>query len=121
MPLSQCHGRVLPVLTQKIFVDFVVLLQVRIFFPQICNLSLIVGLTGNEKNIKGKKELCLLYASKDLSVLSPSKVGRKQLAFLCYPLPLKENPHAKGALQEKETENKEDFQRSPGSPARLLT
>lgn len=70
---------------------------------------------------KKKKELCLLHASRDLSVLSPSKGRRKELAFLCYPLSLKENPHAKRTLQEKEIENKGDFQRSPGSPARLLT
>lgn len=88
------------------------------FSPQICDLSLIVGLIGNEKNIKKKKRVCLLHASKDLSVLSPNKGWRKELVSLCYPLPLKENPHGKGALQEKETENKEDFQRSPGSSLR---
>lgn len=57
--------------TQKISVEFVVLLQVTSFLH---NLIAIVDLIRNGKIAsKEKKELCLLYACKDLSVLLPSK------------------------------------------------
>lgn len=59
------------------------------------------------KKISSKKKKVVFIACKQRLKCSfhLASAEEKNWVFLCYLLPLKENPHEKGAPQEKETEN----------------
>lgn len=55
---------------------------------------------------KKKKKVVFIACKQRLKCsLHLARGEEKNWGFLCYLLPLKENPHEKGAPQEKETEN----------------
>lgn len=68
---------------------------------------------------KEKKELCLLYASKDLSVLSPSKGWKKSWVLHSILYLWKKKIYfvilMKMEHDGKNKQNKEGFQRNPSS------